>query len=86
MRELQHHVAPVRSDDVRVVAVEAEGAFAHADGFDVKRDEHAIPDSEITRLYTSGKRDYQALQRMLTLEALPEGWRDYFQERLDRSR
>ena len=50
----------------------------------VKRDEHAIPVSEITRLYAFDKRDYRALQRIVALEAIPEDWRDYFQERLDR--
>jgi 3-alpha domain len=47
----------------------------------VKRDELAIPVAEITRLYTSKKRDVEALRRVVRLEALPEDWRDFFQER-----
>ena len=69
------------------LSVLEEGDVATGDPITlVKRDEHAIPVSEITRLYTSGKHDHHALHRMLKLEALPEEWRDYFQERLDRSR
>ena len=69
------------------LSVLEEGDVAAGDPITlVKRDEHAIPVSEITRLYTSGKRDHHALHHMLKLEALPEEWRDYFQERLDRSR
>jgi MOSC domain-containing protein YiiM len=51
----------------------------------VKRDELAIPVAEITRLYTSKKRDVEALRRVVRLEALPEDWRDFFQERLYRA-
>ncbi len=61
-----------------------EGEVAAGDAITlVKRDEHAIPVAEITRLYLSDKRNIAALRRVLALEMLPEVWRDIFQERLD---
>ena len=67
-------------------AVLEEGDVATGDPIIlVKRDEHAIPVAEITRLYTSKKREIEALQRVVQLEALPESWRDFFQERLYRA-
>ncbi|GAC1404147.1 MAG: MOSC domain-containing protein [Ktedonobacteraceae bacterium] len=68
------------------LAVLREGDVAAGDPITlVKREEHAIPVTEITRLYVSDKTDYPAMQRIVALEGLPEGWREYFQERLDRS-
>ncbi len=67
-------------------AVLEEGDVATGDPIIlVKRDEHAIPVTEITRLYVSNKREIEALQRVVTLETLPESWRDFFQERLYRA-
>lgn len=64
-------------------AVLEEGDVATGDPITlVKRDEHAIPVAEITRLYTSKKREIEALRRVVLLETLPEDWRDFFQERL----
>jgi MOSC domain-containing protein YiiM len=40
----------------------------------------AVPD--ITRLYVSEKGNRELLRRALRVEALPEGWREYFQEEL----
>ena len=47
-----------------------------------RRDRHAIAVSEITRLYTAKRKDREALERIVAVEALPEGWREYFQELL----
>jgi MOSC domain-containing protein YiiM len=67
-------------------AVLEEGDIATRDPITlVKRDEFAIPVAEITRLYTSKKREIEALRRVVRLEALPEDWRDFFQERLYRA-
>jgi MOSC domain-containing protein YiiM len=67
-------------------AVLEEGDVAIGDPITlVKRDEHAVPVAEITRLYTSKKREIEALRRVVRLEALPEDWRDFFQERLYRA-
>src|SRR5450432_2032638 len=67
-------------------AVLEEGDVATEDSIIlVKRDELAIPVAEITRLYTSKKREIEALRRVVQLEALPEDWREFFQERLYRA-
>lgn len=50
----------------------------------VSRDEHNITVSDITQLYTREKTDPELLQRAAQLEALPESWRDYFQEQIHR--
>jgi MOSC domain-containing protein YiiM len=50
-------------------------------------DPNSIPLSEITRLYIAkeyGVEDARQVRRFLTLEALPESWKDYFQEKLNR--
>lgn len=46
------------------------------------RDEHQVKVSDITRLYHRDKRNLSLLQRVVEVEALPEGWREYFQERI----
>jgi len=40
--------------------------------------------SEITRLYARDKDDLAGLQRMVRIAALPEDWRDYFKEQIQR--
>jgi MOSC domain-containing protein YiiM len=50
-------------------------------------DPNSIPVSEITRLYIAKEyevEDARQVRRFLTLEALPESWKDYFQEKLNR--
>lgn len=60
-----------------------EGDVAAGDPITLlKRDEHAVPVSEITRLFVYDKQDLSALQRVVEVEALPEGWRSYFLDRL----
>lgn len=39
---------------------------------------------DVTRLYTSEKRNRELLQRAIATEALPNSWRDYFGERLEK--
>ena len=48
----------------------------------VSRDENNITVADITQLYTREKNDPELLQRATQLEALPESWRDYFQEQV----
>ena len=38
---------------------------------------------DVTRLYSSDKRNLDLLQRAIATEALPSGWREYFQERIE---
>ncbi|MBI4780848.1 MAG: MOSC domain-containing protein [Oscillatoriophycideae cyanobacterium NC_groundwater_1537_Pr4_S-0.65um_50_18] len=52
----------------------------------VSRDENNITVADITQLYTREKNDPELLQRAIQLEALPESWRDYFQEQVRRVR
>jgi MOSC domain-containing protein YiiM len=69
------------------LSVLEEGDVAAGDAITlVKQDRHAIPVSEITRLYTMKKKDRAVLQNMVQVEALPEGWRDYFQEMLEKEK
>jgi MOSC domain-containing protein YiiM len=48
----------------------------------VGRDNHAITVADIARLYYGQSNDLDLLQRAIQIEALPEGWRDYFQQRI----
>ncbi len=65
------------------LSVLEEGDVAAGDAIiPTRRDRHAIAVSEITRLYTAKRRDRAALERIVAVEALPEGWREYFQELL----
>ena len=48
----------------------------------LERDEHEIKVSDITRLYKSDKHNLALLQRALQVQALPEGWRRHFQQRI----
>ncbi|MDX2271991.1 MAG: MOSC domain-containing protein [Cyanobacteriota bacterium] len=43
-----------------------------------------VPITEITRLYLERSQDPVRLQALLRVEELPQNWRDYFQERLER--
>ncbi len=46
----------------------------------VSRDENKITVADITQLYTREQNNPELLHRAAQLEALPESWRDYFQE------
>jgi MOSC domain-containing protein YiiM len=46
------------------------------------RDEHQFKVADITRLYRQDKHNLDLLRRAVAVEALPEGWRDYFLQRL----
>jgi len=50
----------------------------------VERDAHDVRVVDITRLYTTEKHNTALLRRALEVEALPEGWRQYFQDRLEK--
>jgi MOSC domain-containing protein YiiM len=72
------------------VAVTREGEVGVGDEFRViARDSHAVPVSEIRRLYI-GKRygvdELNSVRRALQVTALPESWKQYFRERLQHAR
>lgn len=48
----------------------------------LERDEHLVKIADITRLYHRDKQNLELLQRVVEVEALPQGWRDYFLQRL----
>jgi MOSC domain-containing protein YiiM len=68
------------------VAVTREGEVGAGDEMKViHRDPNGVPVSEITRLYTAKQysdADVRVVQRALRVESLPEGWKEYFRERL----
>jgi MOSC domain-containing protein YiiM len=62
-----------------------EGEVVAGDSLElVSRDSNNITVADITQLYTREKNDPALLQRATQLEALPESWRDYFQEQIRR--
>ena len=72
------------------LAVTREGDVGAGDEIKViSRDENAVPVSEITRLYIAKRydgEDVKSLRRALRVVALPESWKEYFRERVDRAR
>jgi MOSC domain-containing protein YiiM len=54
----------------------------------ISRDENAVPVSEITRLYVAKRYDQDDVKsgrRALRVAALPESWKGYFRDRLERT-
>jgi MOSC domain-containing protein YiiM len=50
----------------------------------LEKNSQSVKLSDITRLYVSAKHDVALLKRAIGVEALPESWRRYFQERLEK--
>ncbi|MCI0370875.1 MAG: MOSC domain-containing protein [candidate division NC10 bacterium] len=64
-------------------AVLKEGDVAAGDAIErLGRDPNNVAVPDITRLYVSEKGNRELLRRALRVEALPEGWREYFREEL----
>ena len=72
------------------LAVACEGEVGSGDEINiVARDLDALPVSEITRLYAEKRysdSDALSARRALRVAALPESWKEYFQQRLQRMR
>ena len=67
------------------LAVLKEGEVGIGDEFVLlARDAHGVRVSDVTRLYTREKRNAALLRRAIEVEALPESWREYFQDRLEK--
>jgi MOSC domain-containing protein YiiM len=70
-------------------AVTREGEVGAGDEIKaVSRDDNAVPVSEITRLYIAkryGDDDAASVRRALRVAALPESWKGYFRERLEKA-
>ena len=69
-------------------AVAREGEVGAGDEIKVTaRDPNAVPVSEITRLYIAkryGQEDVISVRSALRVAALPESWKEYFRERLQK--
>jgi MOSC domain-containing protein YiiM len=67
-------------------AVSREGKVGAGDEITrIAQDPNSVPVSEITRLYIAkrfGAADVSWVQRALRVAALPESWKEYFQQRL----
>jgi MOSC domain-containing protein YiiM len=70
------------------MAVDTEGDVGAGDEVSLRgRDANAVSVSEITRLYTVkeyGIEDARKVRRALKVDALPDSWKEYFQEKLNR--
>lgn len=71
------------------LAVTREGNVAAGDEIKViSREGNAVPVSEITRLYIAKRydaNDVKSLRRALQVAALPDSWKEYFRERLEKA-
>ena len=66
-------------------AVLEEGEVAAGDSISLlHRDEHQIKVADIVRLYRQDKYNLDLMRRVVAVEALPEEWRDYFQQRIEK--
>lgn len=68
------------------LAITREGEVGSGDNIKLMaRDPHAVPVSEITRLYVAKRYaadDLASVRRALQVAALPENWKAYFRDRL----
>jgi MOSC domain-containing protein YiiM len=66
-------------------AVLEEGEVEAGDRIElIEGSQRSVRVSDITRLYTSEKRNAGLLRRALEAEALPESWKNYFKHRLEK--
>jgi MOSC domain-containing protein YiiM len=66
-------------------SVEQEGSVAEEDDFQLlKRNQDGITISEMNRLFVREKYDQELLRKAVHTAALPDDWREYFAERLER--
>ena len=64
-------------------SVVQEGEVGAGDQFElIKRTKHGVRVGDITRLYVREKDNISLLRRVIEVEALPESWRKYSQNRL----
>jgi MOSC domain-containing protein YiiM len=66
-------------------AVLQEGEIGVGDPLQlIERNDRSVTVSDITQLYTREKHNVQLLRRAIAVETLPESWRSYFRERLQK--
>jgi len=67
------------------LSVAKEGEVAAGDEFElIEKNENGVRVVDVTRLYSSDKRNVDLLRRAIATEALPESWRSYFQHHLEK--
>jgi MOSC domain-containing protein YiiM len=71
------------------LAVTREGEVGSGDEIKViSREDNAVPVSEITRLYVAKRYDdddVTSVRRAMRVAVLPESWKEYFRERLEKA-
>jgi MOSC domain-containing protein YiiM len=68
-------------------AVVKEGEVAAGDPIElIEQEPHRVKVSEITRLYTSDKHNLELMRRAIEVSALPESWREYLLQRIEKRR
>jgi MOSC domain-containing protein YiiM len=61
-----------------------EGEVGAGDAIELmSRDGHAVTVEDVANLYRDGPDQVSLLQRVVQVEALPENWRDHFQQQMD---
>ena len=50
----------------------------------LSRDENRVTVADITRLYAFDRTDFAAMRRAMEVKVLPESWRNYFRQRVER--
>jgi MOSC domain-containing protein YiiM len=66
-------------------AVLQEGEVGAGDPIElIEQTDHSVRVSDITRLYTREKRNLGLLRRAVEVEALPESWKSYFHQRINK--
>ncbi|MBD2511630.1 MOSC domain-containing protein [Nostoc muscorum FACHB-395] len=62
-----------------------EGQVGNGDTLSlISRDSNNVTVADITRLYARETHDLELLHRAVQVEALPTGWRDYFQQQIEK--
>jgi MOSC domain-containing protein YiiM len=66
-------------------AVLREGEIGAGDAIhSLNRADHGVRVADITRLYAFDRNDTAAMRRALEIKSLPESWRSFFRERIER--
>ena len=66
-------------------AVLQEGEVGAGDSLEsIEKDKHDVRVADITRLYARDKQNASLLRRAIEVPALPESWRGYFQDQLEK--
>jgi len=66
-------------------AVLKEGDVGAGDSIEfISRDANELKVAGVTRLYLDGQDDLEGLQRALRVDTLPESWKTYFENRLEK--